>query len=334
MIDPAETLRARVTWVKHYAQTQDAGLTCRRCGISRPTLRKWWRRYQQSGEAGLVSLSRRRHHLPPSKVKSTDTEAVLALRTQRKLGPKGIQNELQRLHQRQFSTATIWVILAQEGISQSVRPHRKPKLPKRYNRPVPGDRVQIDNCKITKGLYQFTAIDDCTRLRVLRLYDGRTAKNATSFVEEIRTAFPFPIQRIQTDRGPEFIADEFQKVLREKQIKFRPIRARSPHLNGKVERSQQTDRLEFWATIDKSERSLVASASALASWERHYNEGRSHSSLSGKTPNEWYQERASLVPTFEAVTQQFDVSREKWHTNWPFAWTYTPEKGFFLKRCR
>jgi transposase-like protein len=118
MIDPAETLRARLTWVRHYAHSQDAGLTCRRCGISRPTLRKWWRRYQQSGEAGLVSLSRRRHRLPPPKVKPTDTEAILALRKQRKLGPKGIQNEMLRLHQRQLSTATIWAILAQKGISQ------------------------------------------------------------------------------------------------------------------------------------------------------------------------------------------------------------------------
>ncbi|WP_435370220.1 helix-turn-helix domain-containing protein, partial [Acinetobacter indicus] len=25
----------------------DAGLVCRRCGISRPTLRKWWKRYSE-----------------------------------------------------------------------------------------------------------------------------------------------------------------------------------------------------------------------------------------------------------------------------------------------
>lgn len=101
-----------------------------------------------------------------------------------------------------------------------------------------------------------------------------------------------------------------------------------------MERSQQTDRNEFWATVDKPERGLVASASALAAWERHYNESRSHSSLSGKTPHAWYQERASLVPTPEVVAQQFAVSQEKWHTNWPYSWTFTPDKGFFLKRCR
>lgn len=327
-------LRARFSWVRHYQQSKDAGLTCLRCGISRPTLRKWWRRYQELGEAGLVSRSRRRHRLPEPKVKDTDTEAVLALRNGRRLGPKSIQSELRRLHQTSFSTATIWRILARHGVSASVRPRRKPKVPKRYNRPVPGDRVQIDNCKIGKKLYQFTAVDDCTRLRVLRLYDARNANNAAAFVEQIQAAFPFPIQRIQTDRGAEFISDTFQKVLRAKRIKFRPIRARSPHLNGKVERSQQTDRNEFWATVDKAQRDLFGSVSALAEWEQYYNQRRGHSALSGKTPLQQFEELAATVPTAAAVGEAFDEAKEKWHTNWPYGWTYTDEKGFFLKRCR
>ena len=37
----------------------DAGLVCRRCGISRPTLREWWRRYQAEGIVGLEERSRR-----------------------------------------------------------------------------------------------------------------------------------------------------------------------------------------------------------------------------------------------------------------------------------
>lgn len=33
-------------------------------------------------------------------------------------------------------------------------------------------------------------------------------------------------------------------------IKFRPIKPASPHLNGKVERSQRTDIEEFYATVN------------------------------------------------------------------------------------
>lgn len=116
--------------------------------------------------------------------------------------------------------------------------------------------------------------------------------------------------------------------------KFRPIRARSPHLNGKVERSQQTDRNEFWASVEKGQRGLVSSAAALSAWERHYNDSRSHSSLLGKTPQQQFEALKDTVPSLEAVQQQFDPVQEKWHTNWPYSWTYTEDKGFFLKRCR
>lgn len=56
---------------------------------------------------------------------------------------------------------------------------------------------------------------------------------------------PFPIQRIQTDRGNEFFAYKVQELLMEWGIKFRPNKPASPHLNGKVERSQKTDLAEF-----------------------------------------------------------------------------------------
>jgi transposase-like protein len=45
MIDPEDVLKARLNWVLFYEQTHNIDLTCRRCGISRPTLRKWWTRY-------------------------------------------------------------------------------------------------------------------------------------------------------------------------------------------------------------------------------------------------------------------------------------------------
>ena len=50
MIDPEPILKARLRWVKHYEQSQNAALTCRRCGISKATLLKWRRRYQLHGE--------------------------------------------------------------------------------------------------------------------------------------------------------------------------------------------------------------------------------------------------------------------------------------------
>ena len=81
---------------------------------------------------------------------------------------------------------------------------------------------------------------------------------------------PFPIQRIQTDRGREFIAEKVHNKLIIYGIKFRPNKPGSPHLNGKVERSQKTDKSEFYPTIDVSV-GLEELDLLLAEWQHYYN---------------------------------------------------------------
>lgn len=61
---------------------------------------------------------------------------------------------------------------------------------------------------------------------------------------------PFPVQRVQTDRGRECFAMAVQQWPMAHGMKFRPIKPAAPHVNGKVERSQKTDREEFWAVTD------------------------------------------------------------------------------------
>jgi transposase InsO family protein len=104
------------------------------------------------------------------------------------------------------------------------------KATRRYAKDVPGERVQMDTCKIAPGVYQYTAVDDCTRVRVLAVYSHRNAANSLRFLDLILEEFPFPIQRIQTDRGREFFAYSFQEKLMDYGIKFRPIKPGSPHL--------------------------------------------------------------------------------------------------------
>jgi transposase InsO family protein len=64
-------------------------------------------------------------------------------------------------------------------------------------------------------------------------------------------------------------------------IRFRPIRPRSPHLNGKVERAQRTVLQEFWPTVDPKALDI---ADRLAEWVHHYNWDRAHEALNGSTP--------------------------------------------------
>lgn len=82
---------------------------------------------------------------------------------------------------------------------------------------------------------------------------------------------PVSIPRIQINRGKEFIPTTSTPSLTDKlrswSIKFRPIRPRSPHLNGKVERVQKTALEESWPAVDLKDPELEA---RLAEWQHFY----------------------------------------------------------------
>jgi transposase InsO family protein len=263
-----ERIKARLKWVKLYLETKDAGYVCRRCGISRPTLRKWHRRYLQEGEKGLSEQSRKPHSSPNQKITEQHIQWILELRDNRNLGARRIQTELVRLHQCFLSLATIHKVLILLKV-KAIKKLKRKKQFIRYNRPIPGDRIQMDTCKIAPGIYQYTAVDDCSRWRVLEIYTRCTAANTLNFIDVLIEQFPFPIQRIQTDRGREFFAVAVQEKLMEYSIKFRPNKPGSPHLNGKVERSQKTDLEEFYATADLSNFELLKDE--LKCWQFFYN---------------------------------------------------------------
>lgn len=84
-------IKARKEWVSLYIETMDAGYVCRRCGISRPTLRKWYQRYLENGETGLHDQSKKPLMSPNKKVQPEHIEWVLALRVNRNLGARRIQ---------------------------------------------------------------------------------------------------------------------------------------------------------------------------------------------------------------------------------------------------
>ena len=124
-------VKMRLGWVQHFDKTGNASLTSRRCGISRPTLRKWVSRYQELGVEGLLERSRRPKRCPPKKVNAQHLLWIGQLR-KRRLGTRRIQSALLRLHQVSFSTATIHKVLKQEGYGL-LKATRRPRKGSRLN---------------------------------------------------------------------------------------------------------------------------------------------------------------------------------------------------------
>lgn len=202
---------------------------------------------------------------------------------------------LKRYHDVTISPSGVWRILKRLGMNRlpsSQRYKRHAERWKRYEKPQPGHRVQVDVKFIApiaparRKFYQFTAIDDCTRLRVLRIYDRLNQKIALQFIDYVLEKLPFRVEVIQTDNGVEFGAAFHWHVL-DLGIQHVYIKPATPRLNGKVERSHRIDASEFYRLLDGV---VLDDAKAfnlrLQEWEHFYNFERPHGALGGQTPYE------------------------------------------------
>lgn len=77
----------------------------------------------------------------------------MEIRKKRRLGARGIQHELIRLHNYNLSLATIHKVLQSHQVAPLHRLRRDKKF-KRYEKKQPGERVQPDTVKIAPGIYQ------------------------------------------------------------------------------------------------------------------------------------------------------------------------------------
>jgi transposase InsO family protein len=222
---------------------------------------------------------------------------IIYLRQHYHFGPAKIARDLKRDHEIQISSSGVWRILKRLELNRrpaSQRHQRHDRRWKRYEKPLPGHRVQLDvkfiqplrGAPKAKKYYQFTAIDDCTRLRVLRIYPKLNQQTALQFLDYVLERLPFRVEVIQTDNGPEFGASFHWHVL-DKGAGHVYIKPRTPRLNGKVERSHRIDAEEFYRLLDGV---VIDDAQVfndkLQEWEDFYNYHRPHGSLDGQTPYE------------------------------------------------
>jgi len=129
--------------------------------------------------------------------------------------------------------------------------------------------------------FQYTAIDDATRVRVLKAYVKHNQANAIDFVNHVIEKFPFRIHTIRTDRGHEFQA-KFHWHVEDLGMRHQYIKPRSPQLNGKVERSHLTDQKEFYQLFSFTDD--VDLNKKLEDWERFYKMIDHMDRLMGKHP--------------------------------------------------
>jgi len=289
-------IQRKLRVLQHAERTGQVSKTCRYFGIGRASFYRWKRAYERDGEDGLANAK----PIPKSSPNQTPVEVeekVLHLRRKYHLGPERIMWYMARYHAVRMSDATIYRILKRHGLNRLPRGTRLRKIhTKRYNKQVPGHHIQMDVKFLTfigkngqkVRRFQYTAIDDATRVRALKVYKRHTQANAIDFVNHIIDKFPFRIREIRTDNGHEFQA-KFHWHVEDLGIRHAYIKPSSPQLNGKVERSHRSDSQEFYQLL--TYKGDVDLEERLDEWERFYNFHRPHGAFKGKTPYEALREK-------------------------------------------
>ena len=251
--------------IMQYAEKYGVARASRKYNKSRSYIYFWKKRYDGSMES-LLCQSRRPHSHPRE---HTQQELKL-IRDMRRRNPKlGIVELWARMRARGYTRCveSLWRVMRREGLIAAKKEKAKKYKPKPYEQMKrPGERVQIDvkvvprSCIATPGLklYQYTAIDEYSRYRVLGAYEEQSTYSSADFLRKVVASFKrkgITVECVQTDNGFEF-TNRFSNSRRELPtlfeaeaarlgIRHKLIRPYTPRHNGKVERSHREDQRRF-----------------------------------------------------------------------------------------
>lgn len=277
--------------VLEYADHLGVTEACREFNVPRSSFYRWKLKYEKEGRSGLYREGPIANH-HPRRTSPEVVEKILTLRAEYQFGALRIMYYLDRYRGIKISESTVSRILKAHGLSRLPKTApRRALYTKRYAKTVPGRHVLVDvkflQLKDREGRtikrYQYTAIDDATRIRALQVFPEHNQGRAIQFMDYVVDKFPFQISTIRTDRGHEFQAG-FHWHVEDQGMRHVYIKPQTPQLNGKVERSHRTDQPEFYQLLIYTDD--VHLTAKLKAWASFYNYDRPHISLDGKTPYE------------------------------------------------
>ena len=236
-----------------YALKHGVSRASRKYNRPRSTIYFWLARYDGTIES-LADRSRRPHSHP-----NQHTEEELKLiRDMRRRNPRlGLIDLWCRLRERGYTRCpeSLYRVLKRLGALPE-QSEKQPYHPKPYEQMTyPGQRVQIDVKVVPRRciaapelrLFQYTAIDEFSRLRYLAAYDEQSTCSSADFLKKAYAFFKrhgFTVECVQTDNGFEFtnrfaqsnreLVTLFERTAAELGIRHKLIRPYTPRHNGKV----------------------------------------------------------------------------------------------------
>jgi len=258
----AKKRQAAVQWAKKHGKSAAA----RQYGVSLTSIKRWSKRYDGTWQS-LKERSHRPHRSP--RRHTEDEEKLLRaifVSVYQRYGYDGVYAEAKARGYRRSLSGMIYALHRMGlGREQKKKPPRKHQ--RRYpEEEQPGAKAQMDVKEVPycclKGeakrnqrhMYQWTMIDECTRMRFVYGFEEHTPENTVKFLKMAQAYFPFSIRKIQTDNGTEFTYKFISETtpcptdqyLQQQNIEHILIPPRTPWHNGKVERSHRNDQRYFY----------------------------------------------------------------------------------------
>ena len=286
-----------------YAEKYGVSRASRKYNKSRSYIYFWKARWDGTAES-LACQSRRPHSHP-----NQHTEAELKLiRDMRRRNPSlGMVELWHRLRQRGYTRRPESLFRVMRKLGLFPPKEKKPVYrPKPYQQMTyPGQRIQVDVKVVPRRciadselrLYQYTAIDEFTRLRFLAAYPEQSTYSSADFLKKLVKWYArrgIRVECVQTDNGIEFTnrfftgkqdrPTLFEATAAQLGIRHKLIRPYTPRHNGKVERSHREDQKRFYSC--RSFYSLDDFAKQLAVHNRRSNNFPMRP-LSWLSPNEF-----------------------------------------------
>lgn len=276
---------------------------CSRRGFSRDFYYQWWNRLRQASY-NIASLSEksRRPKQSPNRTKKYWEARVRSLHKVG-YGARMLEALLKR-EGKGLSRSTICHILNRRKKVTRTRRQRLKAHRRRYELPIPGQRLQLDVKYVPEPVegfraFNYVAVDECTRWRFSWAYLDLNPESTIDFLKRLEAACPFPMHVIQTDNGFEFtyrlvptakhVEHPMDTWCKARNIRHRLIPPGEKELNGKVERSHRIDEQYFYwqAPTDDLNRFNEANSQ----WLDIYNRQRPHGGIDYLTPHEKLMER-------------------------------------------
>jgi transposase len=262
-----QEMKYRESLVK-FAKNKSVSQASRRYNKSRSYIYFWLKRYDGT-LASLACRSRRPHRHPNG---HTPEELKLIRDMRRANSQLGLLEFWFKLRVRGYQRhyVSLYRVLMREGLMPATKPKKAKYMPQPYEQMTyPGQRIQIDVKRVPRTClvhpsdrkyYQYTAIDEYSRLRYLEAFEEANTYSSLIFAQHVLHWFQrrgIQVECIQTDNGFEFTKrlgrskketdlTLFEQYLQSQGVRHKTIRPYTPRHNGKVERSHREDQKRLY----------------------------------------------------------------------------------------